>query len=113
MLPMIIVGASTGVMVNKMFPSLIIAVALAILLIFISYKTLRKLLQIIAKERMTYGPACCGKKQEEQRAVEINTAEMIRINDVSSNMSIGSIKPVSDITAQHEEEIKVQVTKSL
>jgi len=41
---MIIVGASTGVMLNKIFPTIIIAIVLAILLIYVGYKTLRKLL---------------------------------------------------------------------
>ena len=61
MLPMIIVGASTGVMLNKIFPAMVIAIALALLLVFISYKTLRKLLNICAEEKKRLGPACCGK----------------------------------------------------
>ena len=61
MLPMIIVGASTGVMLNKIFPAMVLAIALALLLVFISYKTLRKLLNICAEEKKRLGPACCGR----------------------------------------------------
>ena len=46
MLPMIVVGATTGVMVNKVLPSVVIAVILTILLLAISYMTLRMLLRI-------------------------------------------------------------------
>lgn len=44
MLPVIIIGASLGVMLNKIFPSLVIAIFLVVCLIFVSYTTLRKLL---------------------------------------------------------------------
>lgn len=43
---------------------MIIAILLALLLIFFSYKTLRKLLTICAKERERLGPVC-GKKKDE------------------------------------------------
>lgn len=61
MLPMIIVGASIGVMLNKMFPSVVIAGALTLLLIFVIYKTFRKLCSIVSDERKTHGPLCGNK----------------------------------------------------
>ena len=46
MLPMIVVGATTGVIINKVLPSVVVAVILTILLLAISYMTVRKLLRI-------------------------------------------------------------------
>ena len=61
MLPMIILGASIGVMLNKIFPSVVIAVLLTVLLCIVSATTLKKILAILRMERQKYGPVC-GKK---------------------------------------------------
>ena len=44
MLPMIVVGATLGTMFNKMLPSVAIIVILCILVLIVSFTTLRKLL---------------------------------------------------------------------
>ena len=62
MLPMIIVGASVGVLLNKMFPAITIPIVLAVLMMFVSFTTMKKLCNIIAAERKQYGPVCGGKK---------------------------------------------------
>ena len=58
MLPMIVVGATLGVMVNKTLPSVVIAAILFVLLAMMTLTTLRKLLKIIKEERVKYGPLC-------------------------------------------------------
>ena len=42
MLPMIVVGATIGVMLNKILPIIVVTIILTILLLFVSYTTLRK-----------------------------------------------------------------------
>ena len=64
MLPMIVVGATVGVMVNKILPMIVVTITLTLLLLLVSYTTLRKLLTIQADELKKYGPFC-GKKEEE------------------------------------------------
>mmetsp|Transcript_31237 Transcript_31237/g.38596 ORF Transcript_31237/g.38596 Transcript_31237/m.38596 type:complete len:213 (-) Transcript_31237:1021-1659(-) len=64
MLPMITVGATVGVMFNKILPSVIIAIMLTVLLLVVSYMTLRKLLRIIGTEREKYGPVCGASKTQ-------------------------------------------------
>ena len=64
MLPMIVVGATTGVMINKILPPIIVAIVFSVLLIYFNITTLRKLLRIIADERERLGPVC-GKKVED------------------------------------------------
>ena len=61
MLPMIVVGATTGVMINKILPPIIVAIIFTILLVFFNITTLRKLLKIQADERMKFGPVCGNK----------------------------------------------------
>ena len=63
MLPMIVVGATLGVMVNIILPSVVVAIVLTILLVIVSYTTFRKLLQIQGAERAKLGPFCCGKEK--------------------------------------------------
>lgn len=65
MLPMIILGASIGVMLNKIFPSVVIAVLLTVLLLIVSATTLKKILAIVRMERKKYGPIC-GKKGDKE-----------------------------------------------
>lgn len=78
MLPMIIVGASVGVLLNKMFPAMVIAIVLAVLMLFVAYTTLRKLCKIIASERKQYGPVC-GKNSS-----QVGTkTEMTALNKVA------------------------------
>ena len=65
MLPMIVVGATTGVMVNKILPPIIVAIVFTILLVFFTITTFRKLLKLIAAERVKFGPtSCCGKNSQ-------------------------------------------------
>ena len=45
-LPMIVTGATIGVMINQILPSIVVAVILTIILTFFSWKTLMKLLKI-------------------------------------------------------------------
>jgi len=73
MLPMIILGASIGVMLNKIFPSVVIAVLLIVLLCIVSATTFKKILAIVRMEREKHGPVC-GKKgdQEVEMAPAIN-----------------------------------------
>jgi uncharacterized membrane protein YfcA len=63
MLPMIVVGATTGVMLNKILPPVIVSVVFTLLMVFFSVTTTRKLLKIQADERQRLGPVCGGKKK--------------------------------------------------
>lgn len=65
MLPMIILGASIGVMLNKIIPAIIISILFTILILFVSFVMLKKVLAIVRSEREKFGPLC-GKKQEEK-----------------------------------------------
>ena len=51
MLPMIVVGATVGVMLNTILPDIVVVVLLTILLVFMSLTTKRKLNKIKAKEK--------------------------------------------------------------
>lgn len=62
MLPMIVVGATTGVMLNKILPPVIVSVVFTLLMVFFSVTTMRKLLKIQADERQRLGPVCGGTK---------------------------------------------------
>lgn len=62
MLPMIVVGATIGVMFNKMLPSSAIIAILTVLLLLVALTTLRKLIKICADEKKKYGPLCGGKE---------------------------------------------------
>ena len=62
MLPMIVVGATIGVMLNKILPIIVVTIILTILLLFVSYTTLRKYMQIKADELKRLGPFHCCKK---------------------------------------------------
>ena len=65
MLPMIVVGATTGVMVNKILPPIIVAIVFTILLVYFTITTFLKLLKIIAVEKEKFGPTnCCGKAEK-------------------------------------------------
>ena len=64
MLPMIVVGATTGVMLNKILPPIVVSVIFTILLVYFNIMTLLKLLKIIADERQKFGPVCCGGTQD-------------------------------------------------
>ena len=63
MLPMLIVGATTGVMLNKILPPIIVSIVFTILLAYFNITTFRKLLRMIADERKRLGKVSCGKKQ--------------------------------------------------
>ena len=67
MLPMIVVGATIGVMVNKILPMIVVTITLTLLLLFVSYTTLRKFMKIRADELKKFGPFC-GKKIEQEEA---------------------------------------------
>ena len=58
MLPMIVLGATLGVMVNKVIPALFIALILFILLAIMSIMTTKKLRRIQREEREKFGPLC-------------------------------------------------------
>ena len=60
MLPMIVVGATTGVMLNKILPPIVVSVIFTILLVYFNITTLLKLLKIIKDERQKFGPVCGG-----------------------------------------------------
>ena len=61
MLPMIVVGATTGVMLNKILPPIVVAIIFTILLVYFTVKTFLKLLNINKVEAEKFGPVC-GKK---------------------------------------------------
>ena len=61
MLPMIVVGATIGVMLNKILPMIVVTITLTLLLLIVSYTTLRKFMKIKADELKKLGPFC-GKK---------------------------------------------------
>ena len=63
MLPMITIGATVGQMLNKILPSVVIAIMLTLLLVFVSYTTLKKLCRIVSAERKKYGPVY-GKNED-------------------------------------------------
>ena len=63
MLPTITVGATFGVMLNKVLPGLVQAILLSVLLVLVASTTLIKLFSIIRDEREKYGPVC-GRKSE-------------------------------------------------
>ena len=46
MLPMIVVGATTGVMINKILPPIIVSVVFTLLISFFTFTTFKKLLKI-------------------------------------------------------------------
>ena len=69
MLPMIVVGATTGVMINKILPPIIVAIIFTILLVFFNITTFRKLMRIVADERKKFGPVC-GKKIQDVTKVQ-------------------------------------------
>ena len=74
MLPMIVVGATTGVIINKVLPSIVVAVILTILLIAVSCMTSKKLLGIVANEKKSHGPLCGSKPEEEQELATVPEA---------------------------------------
>lgn len=63
MLPMIVLGASIGVMLNKILPSYIIASLLTILLIYVCFTTFKKIMTIVRMERKKFGPVCARTKK--------------------------------------------------
>ena len=58
MLPMAVVGASVGVIVNIILPDLVIIIILCLLLSFMSFTTGKKWCKIIDEERAKLGPVC-------------------------------------------------------
>ena len=60
MLPMIVLGATLGVMVNKVIPAVFIAIILFILLSIMAVSTFRKLRRIQREEREKFGPLCAA-----------------------------------------------------
>ena len=58
MLPMIVVGATTGVMLNQILPPILVSIIFTILVVFFNITTFRKLLKIQADERKRLGPVC-------------------------------------------------------
>ena len=97
MLPMITVGASVGSIVNKILPSFMIAILLTVLLIFVGFTTLRKLLKIIAQERVQYGPLCGGTKPADP-SPEVQMAPIDRTN---TSMSVIQELNTSKIHAEY------------
>lgn len=66
MLPMITVGATIGVMLNKILPGVVCASLLTVVLIIFTVTTVQKLMRINRDERQKYGPVVgpvCGKKR--------------------------------------------------
>ena len=63
MFPSIVVGVTFGAIVFKMFPPVILAGLLVIVMPILFFTTLKKLLGIIRNEREKFGPLC-GKKEE-------------------------------------------------
>ena len=52
MLPMIILGASIGVMLNKIIPAIIISILLTLLLLIVSIIMLKKVIAMVRLERI-------------------------------------------------------------
>jgi len=77
MLPMIVLGASIGVMLNKILPSYIIAILLALLLCYVSVTTLLKIMAMVRMEREKFGPvSCLSKKKSQGDELTANKIEM-------------------------------------
>jgi uncharacterized membrane protein YfcA len=65
MLPMAVVGASVGVIVNIILPELVIIIILCLLLSYVSITTGKKWCKIIDEERAKHGPVCGSKISQE------------------------------------------------
>jgi uncharacterized membrane protein YfcA len=65
MLPMIVIGASVGVMANTVLPSLAVAAVLFLVMAFISYVTVKKWIRIVNEEAEKFGPVCGRKGRAE------------------------------------------------
>ena len=63
MLPMIILGASIGVMLNKIIPAIVISILLTLLLLVVSIIMLKKVIGIVRLERVKFGPLCGSSKK--------------------------------------------------
>jgi uncharacterized membrane protein YfcA len=50
MLPMIILGASIGVMLNKIIPAFLISILFTVLILLVSYVMLKKVIAIVRAE---------------------------------------------------------------
>ena len=79
MLPMIVVGASVGVMLNIILPAVVVAIILTLLLLLVSWTTFTKLRAIQRKEKETLGPfsicdMCC-KRKKERSGIELKSQE--------------------------------------
>ena len=72
MLPMIVVGATIGVMLNKILPIIVVTIILTILLLFVSYTTLRKYMSIKADELQRLGPFHCCRRNSSLAKVSID-----------------------------------------
>ena len=91
MLPMIVLGASIGVMLNKILPSYIIASLLTLLLCYVSFTTLKKIMAIMRMERNKFGPLCGSSKSSHGDVLTADKIELaiethrktIEINKVS------------------------------
>lgn len=66
MLPMAVVGASVGVIVNIILPEPLIILILCLLISVVSFITSKKWCRIVDEERGKLGPVCCGKKGKEE-----------------------------------------------
>ena len=97
MLPMIVVGATSGVMVNQILPSMVIAIIMTVLLTIVSLLTLRKLCKICAEEKHRLGPLnCCRKKQpaikeEPNKPTEIGLDEEEKVVEMANNARINKV----------------------
>ena len=68
MLPAIVVGVIAGTIVNKIFPSVILAGALVLLLLYLIVSTWLKLCKIQKAEAEELGPLCGDKKQADEKS---------------------------------------------
>ena len=71
MLPMIVVGATIGVMLNKILPIIVVTIILTLLLLFVTYTTLRKYISIKADEFKRLGPFYCCRRNNSLAKVDV------------------------------------------
>ena len=107
MLPMITVGAAVGQMLNKIMPSVVIAIMLTILLLLVSYTTLKKLCRIVAVERLKFGPVC-GKAEDEKKVktiviLVVSTDKVSEAKHVGISFSEASSRNLSQLDCQIEQ----------
>ena len=81
MLPMIVVGSSVGVIVNRILPAVVIAAILFLLLSGVIITTIRKWCKMIAEEREKFGPVCsCSNKKipkGKAKSIEMNINKVV------------------------------------